>query len=196
MALSANTERTYKAETYENTLPVAASTTIYKGSAVGDTGGYARALNAGDIFHGFATAKVDNSSGSAGDLNVELRKSGIVRASISSLAITDIGKAVYMSDDDTFTLTQGSNTFVGHVVRWVSTGIGEVAFNAAGLPNAGITELTDSTTGTPGNTLNEASGLSTSDTYSDAAVNTQLDIVDSNIASLAAKVNYLLRIVS
>lgn len=129
MALSANTERTFKAETYENTLPVAASTTIYKGSAVGSSSGYAAPLSGADTFQGFALAKADNGSGSAGDINVTVRKTGTIRAAIGSLAITNVGDAVYMSDDDTFTLSSTSNTYIGRVIRFIESGVGEIAFD-------------------------------------------------------------------
>ncbi len=164
-----------------NSLPVIASDIIYEGAAVGENGsGYARPLVAGDPFCGFATRKADNSAGAAGDKRVEVRTAGLVQLSISPLAITDIGKDVYASDDDTFTLTQGSNTRIGSVRRWVSTGIGVIQFDAR-VGGAQVAELTDSSGGTASDTLAAISG-----TYSQAEVR-------NSIATLAAKVNYLLR---
>lgn len=154
--LAKNTPRDYELGA-ENDLPVIAADIIYEGSAVGDNAsGYARPLVAGDPFRGFALQKVDNSSGSAGDLNVRVRSYGLVKLSVGSLAIGDVGKDVYASDDATFTLTQSTNTRIGHVHRFISTGVGVVAFEAAhGL--AQIAELTDSTSGTANNTLTAAS---------------------------------------
>lgn len=157
MALSANTERAYSLGDI-NDLPAAASV-IYKGSAVSvNSSGYARALNTSDgFFAGFALQKVDNSAGSAGDLNVPVRRRGIVQLAITSAAITDVDKRVYASDDATFTFTQGSNIPIGTVVRWISTGVVEVEFAATGAGGASnITSLTDSTSGTANTTLTAA----------------------------------------
>lgn len=162
-----------------NELPVIASDIIYEGAAVGDNAsGYARPLAAGDPFRGFAERKADNASGAAGDVNVRVLTRGLAQLSITNLAITDVGKDVYASDDDTFTLTKSTNTRIGYVHRWVSTGVGIIAFNV----NSGVeTELTDSTTGTADNTLADVGAA-----FSQATLN-------NNFADLAAKVNYLLR---
>ena len=113
--------------------PVIASDIIFEGAAVGENAsGYSRPLVAGDPFQGFALRKADNSDGSAGDINVRVQAEGVVVLPISGLAITANDQApVYASDDNTFTLTAGSNTLVGNVRRWVSTGIAEVAFKTA-----------------------------------------------------------------
>ena len=157
-----------------NALPVIATDIIYEGAAVGDNGsGYARPLVAGDPFRGFALRKVDNSAGGAGAKDVELRTKGYVQLSISGLAITDVGKDVFASDDDTFTLTQSTNTRIGYVHRWVSTGVGIVRFVAS---SGVITELTDSTTGAASDTLDDTTAGQKDD-----------------VAALAAKVNQLIR---
>ena len=161
-----------------NEIPVIASDILYEGSAVGDNGsGYARPLVAGDPFRGFVESKVDNSTGAAGDKRVRLRNRGLVELSISSLAITDVGKAVYASDDNAFTLTKGSNTCIGHVHRWVETGKGIIAFEAA---DGNEVALTDSSGGTAADTIAVIGA-----TYDQAEVR-------NAVASLAAKVNYLL----
>ncbi len=172
--LSSNKVREFGLDGF-NELPVVASDIIYEGSAVGDNGsGYARPLTAGDPFRGFADRKADNSSGSAGDVNVKVRPRGLVKLAISSLAIDDVGKDVYASDDDTFTLTQGSNTRIGYVHRWVSTGYGIIAFDE----NRGVeAELTDGSTGTASDSIAEITDTATKNA----------------VASLVAKVNYLLR---
>lgn len=121
MALSADTNLIFETGVI-NTLPLAASACPYKGSAIGDNGsGYARPLVAGDDFRGFADAKSDNSSGSAGAKNVDVIEEGKLQVTLSGVAITDVGKPVYMSDDATFTLTAGSNSLVGKVARYVTT---------------------------------------------------------------------------
>lgn len=121
-------------------FPVVASDIIYEGAAVGeDTNGYARPLVAGDPFLGFATKKADNSSGSAGDINVTCRVKGLIKLPISAVAITSNDQpSVYASDDATFTLTAGSNTRIGNVAQWISTGYVWVNFDTPRAPAASI----------------------------------------------------------
>lgn len=129
MALSADTNLIFEIGPI-NTLPCAASAVIYKGAALGDSSGYARPLTAGDKFLGFADAKVDNSvnGGAAGAKNVDVITEGFMQVAISGVAITDRGKPVYMSDDATFTLTETSNSLVGFVHRYVSSGYAVIKF--------------------------------------------------------------------
>ena len=117
-----------------NEHPVIASDIIFEGAGVGDNGaGYSRPLVAGDRFKGFAEAKVDNSAGAAGDLNVRVHEKGKVRAAISGLVITDVGQPVYMSDDDVFTLVAVGNSYIGKVHRFESSGVGVVSFDVDGI---------------------------------------------------------------
>lgn len=113
--------------------PVIASDIIYQGAAVGENAsGYARPLAAADPFLGFAEEKVDNSAGSAGDLNVRVKSKGYIKLAITDLAITSNDRAaVYASDDNTFTLTAASNSLIGHVAQWLETGYAIVEFDAA-----------------------------------------------------------------
>ena len=171
--LAANAVRAYENGDI-NTLPVIASDIIYDGAAVGDNAsGYARPLVAGDPFRGFALRKADNSAGAAGAVNVDVRTHGYVQLAVGSLAITDVGKDVFASDDNTFTLTQSTNTRIGYVHRYVSSGVGVVAF---GEHHGTLTELTDSTTGTA------------TDTCDDTTAGTKDDL-----ASIIAKVNAIIR---
>lgn len=150
MALSADTNRVFEVGTI-TTVPVKASSQIYLGSAVGFVSGYARALVAGDDFAGFA---LENKLGTTdGAVNCAVSPSGQVSLSISSIAVTDIGKPVYASADGTFTLTQTSNSKIGTVSRWVSTGVAIVRYEAqgAGADLTGVTVLTDSSGGAAAN---------------------------------------------
>lgn len=106
-----------------NDIPCVASDIVYEGSAVGDNAsGYARPLVAGDPFRGHCVEQCDNSSGSAGDKNVKvLTGTYLLEVTLASVAITDVGKKVYMSDDATYTLTAASYSFVGYVHRYVTT---------------------------------------------------------------------------
>lgn len=113
-------------------LPVIAADIIYEGSAVGDNAsGYARPLVAGDPFFGFAEQRADNAAGAAGAVNVRVRTRGQVVLSVTGAAGPgDVGETVYASDDDTFTLTAGSNTAIGKVSRHISGTTVVVAFEA------------------------------------------------------------------
>lgn len=115
--------------------PVVATDIIYEGAAVGENAsGYARPLVAGDRFLGFAERKVDNSTGAAGAKTCRVLTRGRITLPVASLAITDNDMvAVYASDDDTFTKTASGNTLIGWCSRFVSTGIGVVAFDAVTL---------------------------------------------------------------
>lgn len=146
MPLSADTNLVFELGNL-TTVPVKASAQIYLGAAVGLTSGYARGLVAGDDFAGFAA---ENKLGTTdGAVNCAVSTSGQVQLSISSIAVTDIGKAVYASADGTFTLTQGSNSKIGTVSRWVSTGVAIVRYAAqgAGADLSGVTVLTDNSGG-------------------------------------------------
>ncbi len=127
-----------------NSYPVKGSTIIYEGAAIGEDGsGYARALVANDPFLGFAETKADNSSGSDGAIRVRSRVAGNIELSIGSLAITDIKEDVYASNSGTFTLTPGSNTRIGTVYRYVSSGVGVVTFSVDETQSIGTSDITD-----------------------------------------------------
>jgi hypothetical protein len=129
MALSANTIRPYDTDgpNTNNELGVKASSTIYEGSAVGLTAGYARALVAADTFVGFALAKVIGTSADGG-ATVNVRKHGRVQLSVTDVAVTNQGQNVYASDDGTFSLVPEGNSLVGTVHRFISTGVAVVEF--------------------------------------------------------------------
>ena len=129
--LAADKIRQFSVGEYEE-YPVIASDIIYEGAAVGENAsGYARPLEGADVFLGFAERKADNSAGSAGDVRVRVLTRGRVVAAITSLAITANDRpAVYMSDDDVFTLTSTSNSKIGNVSRWIATGSAVVEFDA------------------------------------------------------------------
>lgn len=174
--LAANKPRAYE-QGNRNDLLMIASDIIYEGAAVGIVAGsgHARPLAAGDKFAGFAVATADNSAGVAAAKAVRVITEGLIQLPVTSVAITDIGKAVYASDDDTFVLTQSTNSYVGRVHRFVSSGVAIVAFDAN--PSGGsLAALTDNSGGTASDTI-----ASISDTATKNA-----------IASLAAKLNALI----
>jgi len=173
-----------------NELPVVASDIIYEGAAVGDNGsGYSRPLAAGDPFQGFALKKADNSSGSAGDVNVVVRRHGLVQVAVTGTSsVADNGRNVYASDDDTFTLTKSTNTKIGQVVRWVTGTTCIVSFTAmgagaSGYAEASVTSLTDSSGGSASNTLAAVTNV---DTLTDSTGGT----ADDTVSAVAAPTNY------
>lgn len=123
MALTANVNRWTESDGGPiNEFGVKATEVIFEGSAVGSTGGYARALVAGDVFLGFALHAITGNAADGGE-RVRVRGKARIQLPVTSVAVTDIGAAVFASDDGTFTLTATSNSFVGTVHRFVSTGI-------------------------------------------------------------------------
>lgn len=178
--LAANKPRSYELGN-RNDLLMIASDIIYEGAAVGivSGSGHARPLAAGDKFVGFAESTVDNSAGAAAAKSVRVITEGLIQLAVGSVAITDIGKPVYASDDDTFTLTASTNSYIGRVHRYVSSGVAVVAFDAN--PAGGtLTALTDNSGGTASDTIADVPG-----TYTEATLANQ-------IASLTAKINAII----
>jgi hypothetical protein len=134
MALAMNTPRTFGATmpASDIELPVAASAVIYEGAALSDVGGagYADALTIPENFLGFAMAACDNTGGSAGDKTVRVRREGDVLLTVAGAAATAVTAIVYAADDGTFTLTVGTNTPIGRVVRYNADGTCWVHFEA------------------------------------------------------------------
>ena len=138
MALTANTPLTFiRGEQSE--YPQAAAV-VYEGAILGDNGsGYARCLVAGDPFVGHSMEYYDNSAGSAGDNKIKrMRGRYRLEVTITSVAITDVGKAVYASADDTLTLTAGANSRVGVVERYVTTNTAIVDFQTHEQSDANV----------------------------------------------------------
>ncbi len=121
MALTADTPRAYELGDI-GAYPVLASTKIYEGAAVGLSSGYARGLVDGDRFVGFAIEQADNSAVAVnGAIDVKVRTKGKMLVTLASVAVTDVGSKVYVSDDGTFSLTASPGELVGHVYRYVTT---------------------------------------------------------------------------
>lgn len=117
-------------------LPIIASDIVYEGAAVGEstTSGTYRPLSGGDTFGGFCVRRCDNATGSANDKKIRV----LLRGTIGGLPITgvdninDEGSTVYASDDDTFTLTSTTtNTAIGKLIAFETSGYGTVYFEAA-----------------------------------------------------------------
>jgi hypothetical protein len=115
-----------------NSFPMIASDILYTRSAIGlvDASGHARPLTSSDKFGGFCRKKADNSAGAAAAINVDAMKKGTLRLSISGAVITDVGNPVYATDDNTFVFSPVGAVFIGIMTRFVSSGVGEVTFDA------------------------------------------------------------------
>jgi hypothetical protein len=179
--LTAALARTYMQGDIDD-LPVKASSAIFEGSAIGNASGYHRHLAATDKFAGFALTDVASVGADGGD-TVRVRTKGRIVLTVASVAVTDIGKPVYASDGNAFTLTASTNTHIGRVVSVFGTNLAVVEFDAhrAGFGGNGIAELTDSSGGTASDTLAAITGA-----YVEATI-------ENTVASLAAKINAIIR---
>lgn len=135
MALSADTPRKVLGGHWVD-YPMLASATIYEGSLVGLSSGYARALTALDTFVGIAQKGCVETTAANGGETCRVR-AGVWREefTLASVAITDVGKPVYATDDGTLSLTPGAYSAVGKVIRYISSNLAEVEFHTCD-PNA------------------------------------------------------------
>lgn len=127
MALSANRELKFYTSQELVDIPVDDNVNIYKGAFVGVNAstGYGRPLVAADDFLGVAYQQADNTASghTAGGINVRLHQSIDIVHTLSGAAATDIGSAVYASDDGTLTLTSSGNSRVGRIVAIEGTNL-------------------------------------------------------------------------
>lgn len=111
--------------------PVAASTTIYKGSMVSLVNGGAKALADGEKFIGHCLEQVVNSGAlGAKDVSVIRGEGGKYLLTVALPLVSSIlvGAYVYAIDDNTYTLAP-MRTPVGKVVQYVSSGVAIVEFD-------------------------------------------------------------------
>jgi hypothetical protein len=102
-------------------IPVAASTKIYAGSLVcSNATGYAvpGADTAGLLFRGIAQEFVDNSAGADGEKKVLVEHPVIVSMSTAGITQADIGKPVFIADDQTVAKSTTNSVCCG-VIREV-----------------------------------------------------------------------------
>lgn len=112
-------------------VPVAAATKIYRGGLVClNLSGYAVPGSASAVLRaiGRAEATQDNTSGSAGDLNVEVSR-GTFRfansAGDDAITLADVGQPCYVVDDQTVARTDanGTRSYAGRVMLKDATGV-------------------------------------------------------------------------
>jgi predicted RecA/RadA family phage recombinase len=106
-------------------IPVGASTKVpQNGLVFRNSSGYGVNIVASGAnpLVGLAVTEVDNSSGSAGDLNVDCYSEGVFTLGFAGASLTqaDVMKTCYATDNDTLTLTSTSRTPVGQIVEVLS----------------------------------------------------------------------------
>jgi hypothetical protein len=104
-------------------------------------------------FLGIAVKEADNSSGAAGDINVEVYTSGDFELTSSGLAQTDVGMPAYGDDNYAVVNALGSDSVrIGSFVKINSATKPVVAIkpsNVGALEVAPLTTITHSAPGTP-----------------------------------------------
>jgi hypothetical protein len=116
MALTANTD--LKAAGGEILhAPLLVGVAPFQGSLMGRSGAFVRPLVAGDDFAGICRTQVRPAPAASGAVIVELI-SGYLTAEVplAGVAAGDVGAPCFASDDGTFTLVAGGNSFVGIVL--------------------------------------------------------------------------------
>lgn len=97
---------------------------VYRGGLVSclRTAGFALAGQdtADHIFQGVAYEKVDNSGGSNGDLQLKVYRKGFFKFAGTGFAQADVGKNVYIIDDQTVGVVPG-NVFCGRIADFESS---------------------------------------------------------------------------
>ena len=145
MAVTANQLIT-RQDGCRRSYPVAASTRIYEGTlvfvnAVGNADDdTATGVNA---FVGVAIKEADNSSGAAGDVNVEVYTSGDFELTGTGFALTDDGMPVYADDNYALVLALGATSVrIGTIVKNVSSTKAIVAIKPSGVGALEVAPLT------------------------------------------------------
>lgn len=117
---------------------VAAATEIFAGSmvAVLTSDGYARPAEqtgspGGVLFVGVAREYVDNSEGGDGDKSVIVRIKGVFRFAAVAITQAEIGRIMYLQDDQTFNGTTTHFIVAGRLVEYVSATEGWIAIDCS-----------------------------------------------------------------
>jgi hypothetical protein len=115
--------------------PLAAAGQVYKGGLVSIrvADGYlypARSGTATDLFVGIAS-ETKAGDGTDGSVKCKVEKTGSFVFVSSGLAQTDVGTAVYASDDQTVTKTSTNNQLVGYIEEFISATLVRVRINLA-----------------------------------------------------------------
>jgi len=148
-ALSANTDIGHMTAKELREFPVAAAEHIYRGGFVGvDPGGYSKAFVPGDLLVGIAYEEVDNSAGAAAADKSRVYADGDFVIPISGVALTDVGKPVFATDDGAGLLTGHTDAFIGTILHYYASGEAVVRLKAPGQkPPNGIGSYESGLTG-------------------------------------------------
>lgn len=106
-----------------------ASTAIYEGAFVGAVKADGTAAAGAMAISTHSFAGVAERGAASGD-NVRLRTRGKVVMPVTGASAASVGQIVYMSDDNTLTLTASTNVPVGYVSRHISSTTCLVEFSA------------------------------------------------------------------
>lgn len=116
MAATTTDRNTYHKQIYlQRSVAVKAATSIPKGVLVAvDATGYA--VNASDAANlkvvGVSWEAVDNSDGASGDLRIKVEEGVFALGVAGDLTVADVGKKVYVSDNQTVAEATGTNSIV------------------------------------------------------------------------------------
>lgn len=139
MALTNNRQVDRYVDQEMRALPVAMDAHIYKGALVGLSGGYARPLEAGDIFAGVAYEEMDNTAGQPGDLVVRVFTQGDFEHELAGADRVHNFGPIFALDDQTLTVNSSGHSFVGHQIDVVGDDRIVVRIQVAPMPLAGGT---------------------------------------------------------
>ena len=126
--------------TYElgdiNEFPVLGGELIYQGGAIGlqVASGYARGLLPTDKFLGFAENHIDAVNSSDGEKNIRVKKKGAAILEIPGITLVDVGKSVYATDDNSFTLSNTGSVYIGQISRFEFDERVIVDFDSSSIP--------------------------------------------------------------
>ena len=111
---------------------VKAATKIYKGALVAvDATGYAvPAVSTAVRVVGVAYETMDNTNGVSGAISIRVWRAGTFQFNAAGMAVTNIGAKVYVTDDNTVTLTATANIQVGVITEFLSATSVRVALTA------------------------------------------------------------------
>ena len=179
-------------------IPIAASTKLYQGAMIAlNSSGYAVTATdtAGQRVIGRCEATVDNSSGSAGDKHVRVKRGTFAYANSGTNAITQayVGKFAYVEDDHTVATTATNKTKAGRVVKIETTPTGKAivwvdfALHFQAIPTVvTLTQdtLTDNSGGSASTTIASISDTATKNAI--ASIVAQLAKIKTDLAAVLA----------
>ena len=125
-------------------LPLAASVTLFKGGWAGrDPAGNLKPFEPGDVLAGLTWATVVNAGG-AGAASAQLVTEGDVTHTLTGVAVTDVGRAVYAVADDALAFSGHPDAYAGRVKKYLAVDSALIRLKQAGerpLPGQGSIEI-------------------------------------------------------